>query len=36
MIKVNFALEDAMKSQRGSGGKALLFLHPRRYMRVGG
>ena len=34
--KVNVSLEQATKAQRGSRCIALLFLKPRRYMRVGG
>jgi hypothetical protein len=29
-VKVKFSLEQATKTQRGSGGIAVLFLHPRR------
>ena len=31
-VKLNFALEQATKSQRGSRGIVLLFPEPRRYM----
>jgi hypothetical protein len=35
-VKVKFALEEAMKAQRGSRGIAVLFLYPRRLMEVSG
>jgi hypothetical protein len=34
--KVKFALEQAMKPQKGSGRIDVLFLYPRRQMVVGG
>jgi hypothetical protein len=35
-VKVKFALEQAIKAQRGNRGTALLFLYSRRWIEVGG
>jgi hypothetical protein len=35
-VKVKFALEQAMKAQRGSRGIALFFLQPQRIWGMGG
>ena len=36
IVKVNFALEQALNAHRGSRGIALLFLQPRCLVGVGG